>query len=290
VRVSWVLLVALTACLVPAAPTLAQTTGSASVDLSLPTLAAPVSPAEPQNSSVTVRYEWNDGMAEDNVTVDLSHVDGPPWLNSSFSPSTVEFDLGNQASGVETRIVNVTLAVASDATAYTEAEATYRAEAEASGTLPAAEIEESLAFESGFAGQLVADLPEGNVTAWGGLRQEVPIDLENTANGPIEVDVRVDRIPADARGTPPDTIVLGHEPGNESTTATMEIRVPWSLSVEGPVELALDAAHETEGTELDDRRLAFTLDGRSAVPVPGPGPWITLLAAAFALAVRARSR
>jgi hypothetical protein len=70
----------------------------------------------------------------------------------------------------------------------------------------------------------------------------------------------------------------------------MEIRVPWSLSVEGPVELALDAAHETEGTELDDRRLAFTLDGRSAVPVPGSGPWITLLAAAFALAVRARSR
>jgi hypothetical protein len=242
--------------------------------------------------SVNVRYQWEGGVANENVTVEMTFGEGPRWLSSAVTPNTVEFEAPrNQPSGLERRVVNLTLDVSRNATAFTEAEATYGAQAEATGTLPSAQTEESLALESGFSGRLLADLPRGgNVTAWGGLRQEIPIELENTANGPIEVEVRVDRVPADARVTPPDTLVLGHEPGNASTTATMEIRVPWSLSVEGPVELALEAAHETEGTELDDRRLAFTLDGRSAVPVPGPGPWITLLAAAFALAVRARSR
>jgi hypothetical protein len=242
-----------------------------------------VSPAEPDNRSVTVRYQWNDGFSDENVTIDLSYVDGPPWLNSTFSPSTVEIDLGNRASGVETRIVNVTLDVADDAPAYTEGEATYRAEAQEAGTLPSAEVEESLALQAGFAGRLVAELPRGNLTAWGGVLEEVPIAMENTANGPIEVDVRVDREPADARLTSPETIEIGHEPGNRSLTEALEVRTPWSLSIEGPIELVLEPAHATQGTELADQRLSFHLEGRSAVPVPGPGPWASLAALGLAL-------
>jgi hypothetical protein len=277
-------LVLLAATLIPAAPGLAQMpTGSASVDLSLPTLAAPVSPAEAQNTSATVRYEWQDGTSDENVTVELGYEDGPDWLNSSFTPSTVEFDLGTQASGVETRIVNVTLNVSSSALAYTEAEATYTASAEASGTLPGARASEQLPLEAGFAGELNAGLSQGNVTAWGGILEEIPIELENTANGPIEVEVVVDRVPADARTTAPETITLGREDGNRTTTASLDTRVPWSLSVEGPVELLFQAQHVDEGTELADERAQFHLEGNSAIPVPGPGPIASLLAAALAL-------
>lgn len=276
----------LAAALLPASPGLAQTQGSASVDLSLPTLAAPVSPSDVKNTSATVRYEWQDGVADENVTVELSYENGPAWLESSFSPSTVEFDLGNNPSGVQTRIVDVSLDVSENATAYTEAQATYRAEASEAGTLPSAETEESLDLVAGFDGRLVAELPRGNVTAWGGLLQQIPIDLENTANGPLEVEVRVDRKPADARATAPETVELGHEEGNRSTQAHLDVRVPWSLSLEGPIELVLEPQHATRGTELAERRVGFHLEGKSAVPVPGPGPWASLAAVGLALLIR----
>lgn len=285
------MLVLVLASLAPLPPATGQTqTGSATVDLTLPTLAAPVSPAEVQNTSATVRYQWEQGVSQDNVTIQLAYEDGPEWLNSSFSPAEVEIDLGNNPSGVRTKIVNVTLDVSPQATAFTPGEATYSARAEQTDTLPSAETSESLDLQAGFAGELLADLPRGNVTAWGGVLEEIPIELENTANGPIEVDVRVDRKPADARATAPETLVVGHEAGNATRTATLEMRVPWSLSLDGQVELALTAEHAEEGTELADRQLGFHLEGRSAVPVPSPGPWVTLLAAGLALLARARSR
>lgn len=286
-RVHVAAVILLVASSLAAQPSIGQIeTGSSSVGLSLPTLAAPVSPAEPQNTSVTVRYEWSDGISQDPVQVDLSYVDGPEWLASSFTPSTVEFDTGTQPSGVATRIVNVTLDVSEQATAYTEGQATYRAEAESAGTLPAAETENTLDMEAGFAGRLVAQLPRGNVTAWGGVLEEIPIELENTANGPIEIDVRVDRVPADARATPPGTIQLGHEEGNRTTTAYLATRVPWSLSVEGPIELVFTAQHATEGTEVAERQAGFHLEGRSAIPIPSAGPWVSLVAVGLAIALR----
>lgn len=291
-RTHSLVLVLLMASLLPAGAGLAQVpSGSASVGLSLPTLAAPVSPEEPQNTSATVRYEWQDGISQDNVTIELAYEDGPEWLDSSISPSTVEIDIGNQPSGVETRIVDIQLDVSSQARAYTEAEAVYSAQASGAGTLPPAETSQTLALESGFAGELVAELPQGNVTAWGGLLEPVPIEMENTANGPIEVDVRVDRVPADARTTAPDTITLGWQEGNDTHTAHLDTRVPWSLSIEGPVELVMEPQHAEEGTELDERRVGFHLEGKSAVPIPAPGPIAALAAVGLALiARRARPR
>lgn len=278
----------LLASLIPASPALAQTTGSASVDISLPTLAEPVRPGGPQNTTATVRYQWNNGLADENVTVELSYQEGPEWLESSFTPSTIELEGPTQrTSGVEPRIVNVTLQVSPNATAYTPGNATYQATASSGGTLPSAEGQATLPFTAGFAGQLNAELPRGgNVTAWGGVLEEVPIELENTANGPISVDVRIARSPADARLTSPGEVRVGFQEGNRTTTANLEVRVPWSLSLEGPVELDLSPEHADRGTELAPRQVAFQLEGNSAVPVPGPGPWVALAAVGLALLLR----
>lgn len=279
------------ASLAPVQPASGQAPqGSASVDVSLPTLAAPVSPAQPQNTSATVRYQWDGGLAQSNVTVELSFEDGPAWLNSSFTPSTVEFSRPQQStSGVETRIVNITLDVSEQATAYEEGTATYQAQASSSGMLPAAQAEVELPLTAGFAGRLVAELPRGgNVTAWGGVVEQVPIELENTANGPIDVRVRVDRKPADARLNTSGTVRVGFGGANGTTTTHVEVRVPWTLSLEGDVEIALEPEHATRGTELRARTVGFQLEGNSAVPIPSPGPWAALAAVGLALIVRRR--
>lgn len=290
-RAGTLLAVVLALLVVPAAPAVSQTDSQASVEISLPTLADPVPPTGPQNSSATVRYQWSDGVAQDNVTVELSYEDGPEWLESSFTPSTVSFEQPTEdTDGVETEIVNVTLDVAKNATAYDEAAPTYSATAESSGTLPAASSEAEFPFVVGFAGNLRAELPEGgNVTAWGGLETQVPIDLENTANGPVSVDVRVAREPADARLNVTETVPLGFEPGNRTRTTHVDVRVPWTVSLEGPVEVDLSAEHADRGTPLAERTVGFQLEGNSAVPIPGPGPGIALAAVGLALLVR-RSR
>lgn len=289
VTASRLLAVVLVASLAPAAPVVAQPqTGSASVDISLPTLAAPVPPTGPQNTTATVRYSWEDSVSQQNVTIELSYTDGPSWLNSSFRPSTVEIDMSQRgSSGVETRIVNVTLEVSPSATAYANGTAIYTAEASSSGTIPPAESENGLPLTAGFAGRLVATLPQGgNVTAWGGVLTEVPLHVENTANGPIEVRVRVDRSPADARLFSPGTVQVGHEPGNRTRTAQVGVRTPWSVSLEGPVEVQLLPEHATRGTELSPQRVGFTLEGQSAVPIPSVGPAASLAALGLAFLVR----
>lgn len=283
-RIQHVVAVLLLVSILPASPALGQQTGSTAVDLDMPNLAAPIPPTGPQTTSVDVRYEWEDGIATENVTIELAYVDGPSWLSANVSPSTIEIDTANRPQGIETRIVTVNLEVSEQATAYTEATGTFQATASGTGTLPSAETEAELSIEAGFAGSLAADLPEGgNVTAWGGLLERVPITLENTANGPLEVDIIVDRFPADALAEAPRTVNLSHEAGNRTVTTYIDVRVPWSLSVDGPAEILLEPQHATRGTELAERRVAFELEGKSAVPIPSPGPGISLIAVALAV-------
>lgn len=288
-RVAWVTL-SLTATLAAAgalAPTAAaQELGTTSVDLTLPNLGAPVKPGDPQNNSVTVRYQWNNGMSEQNTTVQLSVVDEPPWLNSSFHPETVEFSTATQGpQGVKTRIVNLTLDVARDAPSYAEGTATYEAVAEENGVLQSSTVETDFAVTAGLAGRIDASLPEGtNVTAWGGLVKNVPIQVDNTANGDLLLEFSVVREPADAEIEAPDDVEV---PANGGTVAPeVDVRTPWSLSLSGSVVIEVSASHLQRGTPLNTQEVEFQLEGNSAVPVPGPGPWAILGVVGAALLLR----
>lgn len=288
-RVAWVAL-SLTATLAAAgalAPTAAaQEVGTTSVDLELPILGAPVKPGSPQNNSVGVRYQWSNGMSEENTTVRLEVVSEPGWLNSSFHPSTVEFDTASHGpNGVQRAIVNLTLDVARDAPSYAEGTATYKAVAEENGVLQSATVETEFVVTAGLAGRVDASLPEGtNVTAWGGLANKVPIQVNNTANGEVLLEFSVVRQPADAQVQPPEDVEV---PANGGTAiAEADVRVPWSLSVSGPVVIEVSASHLQRGTPLNTQEVEFGIDGRSAVPVPGPGPWAILGAVGAALLLR----
>lgn len=285
-RVAVVTLTAL-ACLASlAVPAAAQEVGSTSVDLTLPNLGAPVRPGDPQNNSVTVRYQWSNGMSQDNTTVRLEVVEEPPWLNSTFSPSTVEFDTATRGpQGVQARIVNLTLSVAPMAPAYQEATAVYRAVAEQNGVLQQATVETEFPVTAGFRGRVNATLVgDDNVTAWGGLVTHLPIRLENRANGPVAVQAEVVRSPADAQIRPFEEVEIG--PNGNVTTADLEVLVPWSVSLSGPVVVEFNPVHAQRGTPLRSEQVRFQLEGNSAVPIPSAGPWAALAAVGAALVLR----
>lgn len=273
------------------APVAAQNVGETNVDLTLPNLGAPVRPGDPQNNSVTVRYSWSNGASQDNTTVRLEVVSEPPWLNSTFHPPAVEFDTAEQGpSGVQTRIINLTLDVARDAPAYTEGTATYRAVAEENGVLQRATVTTNFTVVAGFRGSIEASLLKGtNVTAWGGLVTEIPIRIQNQANGPLLVDVSVVRSPAEARIQAPPSARINATEGDRVATTNLEVLMPWTVSQSGTVVVELSPTHARRGTPLGDVELRFQLHGNSAVPIPSVPPPLAILAV-VGLAVLLRRR
>lgn len=293
-RARWTALLILLLAL-PAMPvaTSQVTVGETSVSMSLPNLGAPVKPGNPQNNSVTVTYIWDNGVTTEPTEVHLEVVDEPSWLNSSFHPDT--FQVNNTTSspnGNVAEIVTVTLDVDETAPAYAEASATYRVVAEENGMLPSAEATEEFPVTAGFRGTVDAHLPKGeNVTAWGGLVTEVPIELTNNANGPLLVGVTVVRSPADAIVTPPLEVRVNATEGDRTVTTNLDVEVPWSVSLSGPVIVELSPTHAERGTAAKTIEAEFQLEGNSAVPVPGPGVSdLLVLAGVAAIALAARKR
>lgn len=269
------------------------TTGDTSVGLTLPNLGSPVKPGQPQNNSVNVRYSWDNGVTTEPTEITLSVVDEPSWLNSTFTPSTLQVNNTTQSpSQTVVRIVTLTLDVDPTAPAYAEGTATYQVVAEENGMLPRAEATEEFSVTAGFRGTVEAHLPLGeNVTAWGGLVTEVPIELTNRANGPLLVDVTVVQSPADAIVTPPAEVRINATEGDRTTTTNLAVEVPWSLSLSGPVIVELSPTHATRGTAATPVETEFQLNGNSAVPVPGPGiADVIVLAGVVAIALAARKR
>lgn len=285
---------AVLAALAGAAPlaTAQPQVGESSADLTLPNLGAPVNPGNPQNNSVTVRYSWGNGMTTEPTDLTLSVVEEPSWLNSTFHPSTIQINNTTESpQGNEARIVTVTLDVAPDAPAYQEGTAVYKVTAEGSQTLPPAEATEEFVVTAGFRGTVSVQLPKGdNVTAWGGTVTKIPLEITNEANGPLIVDVTVARFPADAIVTPPLEVEVPAGQGNNTKTTNLEVQVPWTVSVDGPVIVELSPSHAEKGTPARTVETRFQLNGNSAVPVPGPGPWATLAVAGAALLIAQRRR
>lgn len=284
-----VLLSLLGLSLVP--PTLAQSP-QASVDMTLPTLPAPVPPGTAQRFNITVGYRWSAGTAAEPTTIRLEVVDEPAWLTSVFEPPSFTVDPksgGRVLGGIENRQVNLTITLAPDAPAFEEGIASYRAVAEANPPYPTAQEDVPFEITAGFSGVLNVTLPEGReVGASGGLLTRVPVRLENQGNGPLLVSINVARFPAEARVEPPDEVRLGTGPDERVRTVHLDVRVPWKVSESGPVEIEVIPTHATRGTPAPTQEVAFELDGKSAVPIPGFEAPLVVLGLAVLAVLRRR--
>lgn len=290
-RGAWAVLVAL--ALLATAPTgLAQTVGDTTVDLGLPTFGNPLAAGQTEQTSANVRYSWNNGMTSEPTTIRLEVVEEPEWLNTTFLPDTFQVNNTTQTpSKTETRIVDVNLSIDEDAPAFAERTATYRVVAEENPPLEGAEDTTELDLAPGFRGTVDATLPEGgNVTAWGGLVTEVPIEVTNRANGPVSVQPSVVLSPADAEVQAPEEFRLNASPDDPTRTVHLAIEVPWSVSIDGDVAVELSPRHAERGTEARTVEVGFHLQGNSAVPVPSPAPLAVLALVALTAAARAGRR
>ncbi len=279
--------------LAPLAPVASaqQGPGEASVQLSVPTGGLPIPPETPRNSTFTVRYQWT-GVAAAPTQIQVEAVEEPPWLDTTFTPSSIQVNnTTSQPNGNEDYSVTATLTIAAGAPAYQTGTAVYRVVAEENFPLPGDEASDDRSVTPDFAGGIDVDGPDGeNLTAWGGTVTSIPLEVTSTANGPVAVEASVVLSPADAIVTAPEPFELGTEEGERTQMASIDVQVPWTVSIDGDVAVELAPVHAQRGTEANSVETEFHLVGKSAVPVPGPGPLVVLAGVALVALARARPR
>ncbi len=283
-------MLAVVALLVAAAPAAGQLgdigVGETTVDLSVASPGAPIQPGQVEEHSANVRYQWENGIAQEPTEIRLEVVDEPDWMETTFRPQSFQINNTTQSpAGTELKIITLELDLDRQAPAYQEATATYRIVAEENGVLAGAEAEEEFSLEPAFRGGIDVRFPGGtNVTAWGGLTTSVPVEVTNNANGPVIVESNVVLNPADALIEPPDPFQVNASPDDRTRTVDLEIQVPWKISIDGDAVVSMTPVHMPRGTAAPVYDAEFYLDGRSAIPVPGPGPLVALAAALLASA------
>ncbi len=259
-----------------------------SVEISIPAPGGPMQTGTVHEHAANVRYSWDNGISQEPTELRFEVVDEPDWVQTSFEPDTILINnTTSQTSNIEHFVVQLQLDIDRTAPAYTETTATYRVIAQENGMLQGAEDEGELTYEPSFRGGITVDMPNGhNVTAWGGLKTLVPVEVTNNANGPVIVDSDVILNPADALIEPPQAFQV--EP-QETRTVYLEIQVPWKISINGDSAVQFHPAHMPQGTQASTVETEFYLDGKSAVPVPGPGSILAIIAVLLATLAAARN-
>lgn len=275
-------------CLAPSAA--AQDVGETNVELGLPPVGElPAGDTHP--TSANIRYGWENGMTTEGTEIRLEVEEEPEWLNTTFVPSRYTVDNTTRSpSGRENIIADINLTIAEDAPAFQEGTATYSVVAEENPPLQGDEGTAELTVTPGFRGGVDVELPEGgNVTAWGGVVTEVPMEVTSDANGPVAVQTDVVLSPADARLDPPEEFTINATEGQRTQTVHLDVRVPWSVSIEGDVAVELDPEHVQRGEDGRNAEAGFHLEGNSAIPVPAPPPAVVVgLVGLAAVALRRR--
>ncbi len=243
-------------------------------------------PGRPTTLAVLVRYSFGPGGFSDQpVTVTLEVAAKPAWSEAAIEDPVLVFpinatDVGG-AAYEKTTFVNLT--VAPLAPAREKGDFVVTASSSARGNLPAKTAESPrIGLTVKFTGALNVTGP-ASVLLRGGREEVVTFVVRNDANGETDVALAVRTAPEESIVTPPASIALGVE---ESREVPVRIRVPWTRSVTGLLEL--EARSVRAGDDAEPFVATVEVQGTSVVP--GPAGLAAVLAVGAAVASRKRSR
>jgi hypothetical protein len=248
---------------------------TARITMELQDPGGPLVPARPYSLQLVVHYQYGPGASvpPDQDIAPSGRICGtvtvpnpPPWALVQVLPPEVCFVVNPTFAVGGTTVDNTTIVevnATADAPALEPFNFTVVADVPGEGTIAPALGEVSRDLSPGYQGKLAVQGP-GTVTVRGGAPQEVPVQVVNQANGPIEVRFRNFTGPQGLRGELPERFVLQR---NESRAVPIRLTSPWTTPVRGLVEFQVESSHPTRPDLVGDNpRGRFDVQGKAAVP------------------------
>lgn len=281
--------------LVLAPPALAQLPTGGGVVQSQVTVAVEdpgraLQPGKLETVNVLVNYFWSPGAVpgpgsepagEQNQTqrtrVTLAVKQMPSWVaNATFANGEViEVEVQGPGSSNAPNVVPLVLGIAPDAPALQREDIIVTAAADANGNIGPSRGESPPVKLRGAVVARVNVTSEASQIVPGGRWTVMPFTVRNDGNTELKVQLNVTARPQDSQVEYPTTVTI---PRNESARVEVRLRVPWTYSIGGIVELeAIPLVDDEEGKPA---RSEIEVLGQSAVPV-GPLAGLAVILAAL---------
>lgn len=180
------------------------------------TLPQTVGPGTQLDTAVNVTYSWEDGALtneDTQVNLNFSVAFSPlsPWAQISLGTDTLTFTPGPQA-GSQTKQVNLSVAMDSDAPAYIPATITISAQAQQNGAISGSQGQASRDLYATYQPAVRVDAPATATLDGDSGTLEIPV--QNQGNGPVRVWITDVEAGSDVTAEPGDPVVLG--PGGQA--------------------------------------------------------------------------
>lgn len=234
-------------------------------------------PGKFETVNVLVNYFWSPGAVpgpgpepagEQNQTqktrVTLAVKQMPSWVANATFPNgdVLQVEVQGPASSNAPNVVPLVLGIAPDAPALQREDVVVTATAEPNGNIAGSSGESPpVKLRGAIVARVNVTSGESQIVP-GGRWTVMPFTVRNEGNTELKVKLNVTARPQDSQVEYPQSVTI---PRNESVLVEVRLRVPWTYSIGGIVEL--EAVPLVDDEDGKPARSEIEVLGQSAVPV-----------------------